>query len=167
MNKVALRLPSIFSLAVCCLGFSAFMTQLTLMRELLSVFSGNELVFGIVLGSWMLLTGMGAAWGRTAAGCGRRLPCSLLPKCSSPCCRSPMSSALRSLHNVIFLRGVEVGVTETVASCLALLAPYCLVTGYLLTVACGLGIAVQPFPRERRAITYARPRTTVRVTYPA
>ena len=55
-----------FPLAVCCLGLSAFLTQLTLMRELLSVLSGNELVFGIVLGSWMLLTGVGAALGRTA-----------------------------------------------------------------------------------------------------
>ena len=42
------------------------MTQLTLMRELLAAFSGNELVFGVVLGNWMLLTGIGAALGRTA-----------------------------------------------------------------------------------------------------
>ena len=55
-----------FSLAVCCLGLSAFLTQLTLMRELLGVLSGNELVFGVVLGSWMLLTGIGSALGRTA-----------------------------------------------------------------------------------------------------
>ena len=35
--------------AVCCLGLSAFLTQLALMRELLSAFCGNELVVGIVL----------------------------------------------------------------------------------------------------------------------
>lgn len=53
-------------LAVGCLGFSAFLTQVTLMRELLSAFSGNELIFGVVLGNWMLLTGIGAAVGKTA-----------------------------------------------------------------------------------------------------
>ena len=46
--------------AVCCLGVSAFLAQLVLMRELLCVFAGNELVLGIVLGNWMLLTGLGA-----------------------------------------------------------------------------------------------------------
>ncbi len=134
-----LRLPAIFFLAVGCLGFSAFMTQLTLMRELLSVFSGNELVFGIVLGSWMLLTGMGAAFGRVI----RRLPSPIAVFVVAQILIAVLPIvdvfALRSLHNVIFLRGIEVGVTETVASCLALLAPYCWITGYLLTVACGLG----------------------------
>ena len=40
------------------------------------------------------------------------------------------------LRNVVFLRGVEIGVTGAVASCCVLLAPYCLATGYVLTVAC-------------------------------
>ena len=58
---------SAFAVAVCCLGLSAFLTQLALMRELLSAFSGNELVFGIVLGNWMLLTGIGSTLGKTAS----------------------------------------------------------------------------------------------------
>jgi len=41
--------------APAALGASAFITQLVLMRELLSAFAGNELVLGIVLGSWFLL----------------------------------------------------------------------------------------------------------------
>ncbi|MFN8133733.1 MAG: hypothetical protein U0Z17_00325 [Bacteroidales bacterium] len=35
-------------------------TQLILLREFLSVFNGNELVIGIVLANWMVLTGLGA-----------------------------------------------------------------------------------------------------------
>lgn len=46
--------------ALFALGFSAVITQLTLMRELLCVYSGNELVVGVVLGNWLLLTGLGA-----------------------------------------------------------------------------------------------------------
>lgn len=123
-------------LAVCCLGVSAFMTQLTLMRELLSVFSGNELVFGIVLGNWLLLTGIGSALGRTASRLKR--PLSVLVAAQIFVAVLPIAAVflLRALRNVVFIRGAEVGVTETLVSCFVLLAPYCLVTGYLLTLAC-------------------------------
>jgi spermidine synthase len=123
-------------LAVCCLGVSAFMTQLTLMRELVSVFSGNELVFGIVLGNWLLLTGIGSALGKTASGLTR--PVTVLVAAQILVALLPIVDVflVRTLRNVVFLRGVEVGVTETVISSLVLLAPYCLIAGYLLTLAC-------------------------------
>src|SRR5664280_610212 len=50
--------------AVAGLGVSAVMTQLALMRELLGAFSGNELVVGISMGSWLMLTGLGTWLGR-------------------------------------------------------------------------------------------------------
>ena len=43
---------------------------------------------------------------------------------------------MRVLWNVVFVRGAAAGVTETVASSAVLLAPYCVATGYLLTLAC-------------------------------
>jgi len=123
-------------LAICGLGVSAFVTQLTLMREMLCIFSGNELVLGIVLGNWMLLTGMGSALGRTARRW--RSPVGLLIGAQVLVALLPIADVflLRSLRNVVFLRGAEVGVVETVASCFVLLAPYCLLTGYLLALAC-------------------------------
>jgi spermidine synthase len=128
--------PSVFSPAVCCLGLSAFLTQLVLMRELVCVFSGNELVFGIVLGNWMLLTGIGSTLGKTVSRL--RSPIGVFIAAEVLIALLPIADVflLRWLRNVVFLRGAEVGVTETVASCLVLLAPYCLVTGYVLTVAC-------------------------------
>jgi spermidine synthase len=127
-------LPLVLSLAVCCLGISAFLTQVALMRELLSVFAGNELVFGIVLGNWMLLTGIGAAVGRGAARL--KSPHTILILAQVLVAVLPLADLLllRTLRNVVFLRGVEVGVTDTVAACCLLLAPYCLVLGYLLTL---------------------------------
>ena len=123
-------------MAVCSFGVSALMTQLTLMRELLSVFSGNELIFGIVLGNWMLLTGIGSALGKTA----NRLksPIAVLIVLEILIALLPVADVflLRSLRNIVFIRGAEVGVAETVASCFVLMAPYCLATGYLLTLAC-------------------------------
>ena len=151
-------------LAIGSLGASAFVTQVVLMREFLGCFAGNELVFGIVLGSWMLLTGLGAALGRLGAGDGHVLPNPDTGRTSVserfaqaatvPLSRSlaiflagqilvamaPIAAvfALRALWNVIFVRGAAVGLVETVASCFVLLAPYCVVTGYLLTLACRL-----------------------------
>ena len=52
--------------AVGALGVSCVMTQLALMRELLAAFSGNEMVFGIVLGLWLLLMGIGTWLGRVS-----------------------------------------------------------------------------------------------------
>jgi len=125
-------------LAVCGLGVSAFMTQLTLMRELMCVFSGNELVLGIVLGSWLLLTGLGSAVGRSAARLRRPLEVLLLAQIVVALMPVADVFLLRTLHNRVFLRGVEVGVAGTTLSCLVLLAPYCLTAGYLLTLACRL-----------------------------
>lgn len=126
----------ILFLAVCCLGISAFITQLTLMRELLSVFSGNELIFGIVLGNWLLLTGIGSALGRTASRL--KSPLTVLVVALILVAVLPIADVflLRTLRNVVFVRGAEVGVTETVACCFVLLAPYCVIAGYVLTLAC-------------------------------
>lgn len=134
--EIASRGRRALFLAICCLGISALMTQLTLMRELVSVFSGNELVFGIVLGNWLLLTGIGSSLGKTAAGLKR--PVTVLIVAQILVAVLPIADVflLRTLRNVVFLRGAEVGVTETVISCLLLLAPYCLIAGYLLTLAC-------------------------------
>ena len=46
------------------LGFLSIGTQIYLMREFLVVGNGNELIFGVVLALWMLLTGAGAWLGR-------------------------------------------------------------------------------------------------------
>ena len=121
--------------SVLCLGVSAFITQIVLMRELLNVFAGNELVFGIVLGNWMLLTGLGAALGRTAAALSR--PVLVLLAAQMLVALLPVVDVylLRALRNVVFLRGAAVGVTETVLSCAVLMAPYCMVLGYLLPLA--------------------------------
>ena len=137
----ASRLPLVFSLAVCFLGLSAFLTQLVLMRELVSAFSGNELVFGIVLGNWMLLMGIGSTLGKTAARL--RSPITVFIAAEVLIALLPIADVflLRWLRNVVFLRGSEVGVFETVTSCFVALAPYCLVTGYALTVACTMGSA--------------------------
>jgi spermidine synthase len=42
------------------MGFSAMMTQVVTLRELIIVFTGNELTLGIILGIWLLWTAVGS-----------------------------------------------------------------------------------------------------------
>lgn len=124
--------------AIGALGASAVMTQLALMREMLGAFAGNEMVLGILLGNWLLLSGVGAWLGRTD---GRlRRPAGVLGGALVAVAVLPLAQVfvLRALRNVVFLRGAMVGVTATVAGSLVLLAPYCVLSGYLLTLGCSI-----------------------------
>lgn len=133
---------------VVALGFSAFVTQVVLMRELVAVLAGNELIYGIVLGAWLLLTGLGAWLGRTAGHVRRGLDVLLAAQFLVAVLPVAGVFLLRTLRNVVFVRGAAVGVTETVVVCLVLLAPYCLLIGYLLALAS----AVVPAKRDARGI---------------
>jgi spermidine synthase len=130
------RLPVFWALAG--LGMASVMTQLALMRELLCAFAGNEMVLGIALGLWLLLTGLGASLGRTADKL--RNPLAVLFTAQIFIAVIPLAQvfAVRALRNVVFVRGAEVGVTGTVLSTAVLLLPFCIVAGYTLTLACSI-----------------------------
>jgi len=125
-------------ISVAALGFSCVMTQLALMRELLSAFAGNEMVLGVVLGLWLLLMGVGTALGRTADRLRNPLAILVVIQILVAILPPMQVFALRALRNVVFVRGAEVGVTGTVLSSAALLLPYCLVAGYGLVLACSI-----------------------------
>ena len=50
----------VIKLALFNLGLTAMGTQIVMIREFLAVFQGNELIIGMFLGCWMLLTAIGA-----------------------------------------------------------------------------------------------------------
>jgi spermidine synthase len=124
--------------ALAGLGMASVMTQLALMRELLCAFAGNEMVLGIALGLWLLLTGLGTSLGRTADKL--RNPLAVLFTAQIFIAVIPLAQvfAVRALRNVVFVRGAEVGVTGTVLSAAVLLLPFCIVAGYTLTLACSI-----------------------------
>jgi spermidine synthase len=211
------------------LGVAAVMTQLALLRELLGAFAGNELVLGIGLGCWLLLTGAGTWLGRWVArwanladradvrrwsgltsrrservelACrggvnalhlgepgsenlpttGHERPvgesntstpeqgtgnpvAAVYDRRAAPGAwagghRPPLQNAVsaafttgliaiallplmqvvavRGLRDVVFIRGAAVGVIGTVLGTMVLLLPFCVVSGAMLTLACGL-----------------------------
>ncbi len=144
-------------LAVGGIGASAVMTQLALMRELLGAFSGNELVFGLSLGNWLLLTAAGAWLGRWLAGGGAdagriagRFIAGLIAIAIIPLLQVV---AVRVLRDVVFVRGGAVGLAGTALGSLLLLLPFCVVSGALLTLACALPDRPAPGPGSAGAGT--------------
>ncbi len=118
------------------LGASALTTQLILMRELLATFNGNELSIAIILGNWLLLSGIGSYIGR-----------------HSPINKSSFSISgflhiliaftpildlfiIRLLRDEIFIKGSLIGITEMVAFSFILLLPFCIISGFFLVIAC-------------------------------
>ena len=140
--------PSLAPVIV-AMGFSAFVTQVVMMRELVSVLAGNELIYGVVLGTWLLLTGMGSWTGITAGRLRWGLHLFLAAQVFVAVLPVVSVFVLRTLRNVVFLRGAALGVTETVIVCLVCLAPYCLLIGYLLALAS----ALVPGGEEARGIS--------------
>ena len=49
--------------AITALGISHVVTQITVIREFVNVFTGNEIVVGILIALWLLLSGIGAWMG--------------------------------------------------------------------------------------------------------
>jgi spermidine synthase len=131
MEKVFLKYtkPSII-----LLGFITFITQIILLREFLTFFNGNELVIGIILANWMLLTGLGAYIGRFFKKHQNRqkIIFSLLTiLIFIPALTVFM---LHFLWNTFCPGGVMVGVTQVFYYSLVLLAPFCVIAGMLFTL---------------------------------
>ncbi len=93
------------------------------------------MVFGIVLGLWLLLMGAGTMLGRTAQKV--RRPVELLVVGQVLVALVPICQvlALRTLRDAVFVRGGDVGVLGTTICAAVLLAPFCIVAGYTLVLA--------------------------------
>jgi spermidine synthase len=120
------------------LGVSAILTQLVLLREMLSAFCGNEMVLGIILGNWLLATGLGSFLGRTAGKLKNPLALLIVAGVLIAVLPPAEVAALRIFRDQVFTRGAMIGAVQTAAASFLLLLPYCLVSGYLLTLACSV-----------------------------
>ena len=129
---LAMPARRMLDLAAAGLGASCVMTQLVSMREMLGAFWGNEMTLGLVLGHWLLLSGIGAWLGRKSD----RLPAPSRWLCLGLCLMSMLPPAqvflLRVLRDVIFIRGAVPDIPSTVLVIFLYLSPYCLLTGFLL-----------------------------------
>lgn len=133
------------------LGISSVVTQITVTRELLNVFHGNELVIGYTVSVWLLLTGAGALLGRRHRTGIDQLIVLLVPVALLP---FGHLLALRYGRELLALRGAAVDLRALFVMLPALLLPYCLISGYLLPAACNL-LAASGSPREIGRVYFA------------
>ncbi len=115
------------------LGFTALITQIILLREFLTVFYGNELVIGIVLSNWMILTALGAAAGRKIAVRDNTKAFPGLALLLLNIFSILIVVLLNVLRNIVFLPGSQVGIYQVLFASAILMMPFCLLSGYLFT----------------------------------
>jgi spermidine synthase len=133
MKAIQVNKELVFIYGIIALGVSSVITQIVFIREFLNVFYGNELIFGIIIASWMLLTAVGAMIGKSSAKfrkkermlIGLQLLSALFPLLSV--------FLLRWFRDFIFPPGIMLSPMDGVTVSLAFLLPYCLVSGYLFT----------------------------------
>jgi spermidine synthase len=140
----------LIQLALFNLGMTAMGIQVVMIREFLAVFQGNEMIIGIFLGCWMLLTATGAFVAVQSSkfkGQSSQSPASLLPRFHAsmpPCLHAilgllplAMLFALAYLHSLFIPSGVMAGIGEIFLITLLVLAPFCLLSGILFPILVG------------------------------
>jgi spermidine synthase len=116
------------------MGVNCFIVQLVLIREFLGLFSGNELVIGILLAFWMLLTAVGAWAGKRLYRRGRaagQLTFILVMNGLFP-----LAGAIFAvfLHAQFFTAGEMESLQGILLVSLGGLGAFCLVSGMLYTL---------------------------------
>jgi len=126
------------SFAVTVLGVSHVVTQVTVIREFINVFAGNEIVLGVLFSLWLIFTGIGAWAGRFVSSF--RWQYGLFRVMLFLAAVLPFAHiiAVRYFRGFAFIRGEMPGVDILVITAAPVVLPYCLLTGLLLTLACGL-----------------------------
>jgi spermidine synthase len=115
------------------LGSTTIIAQIILMREFLTVFSGNELVIGLVLANWMILTGIGAYLGTFRLQIRKALPVIVFSLLLLSLLPFVTAFLINYLKNIVFPIGSMINVFQIFYASLVLLVPFCLVSGFLFT----------------------------------
>lgn len=118
-------------LSVTCLGISALICQIVMVREFLNLFTGNELVLGLVLGNWLFLTGAGTYLGRFAVKFRRPQHLLFLLQISIALLPLLLLFAIRLLKQY-YGSGMLLSLQDAFPAFFLILAPYCLLSGFLL-----------------------------------
>jgi spermidine synthase len=115
------------------LGFITIATQIIILREFLSLFYGNELVIGIIITNWMLLTGLGAWTGKLSERIQSRESFFIIVFVILSIMPLLLTFLAYLFRNLFFVQGTMVNLFQVFYSSFLLLLPFCLVSGFLFT----------------------------------
>jgi len=122
-----------YHLLTLMLGFTTIATQIIVLRELLSLFYGNELVIGIILTNWMLLTGLGAFFGKRSDKIRRENAFLIIFFTLLGILPFLLLFLAYYLRSIVFVYGTMVNIFEVFSTSFLLLLPFCLLSGFLFT----------------------------------
>ena len=122
-------------LAISALGISSVITQILLMREFLSIFQGNELVLGIILANWLLLTGAGSFFGKYYEKIKDKISLLFVSQLTVAVLPIVYIFIIRALR-LFFIPGELLGIDKVFFITFLVMLPYCIISGSLLTLAC-------------------------------
>lgn len=116
------------------IGFNAIIFQVIVLRELMNILSGNELITGFVLATWMALTGIGA-W-VSVNDQKRSTLIALIPNIMIWLGILPLVIIGMLYYSkwMFFPPGVLIDIRYTICMMGILLAPYCIISGYSFAV---------------------------------
>lgn len=120
--------------SVFVVGLTTMVTQIILLRNLLSVFSGNELVVGIILANWMIITSIGAYVGRYILKSETKIKLIIFGHLILGLLPLLLSFLIFYLRNSIYSPGKIINIYEIFVSTFVLLLPFCFSAGLLFTV---------------------------------
>ncbi len=132
------QMNSPFLPPIVVLGFSGMVAQIVLLRELLVVFSGNELSIGIILANWLILEAGGSMiLGSRIEHCRRKIEMyivlQLIFSISLPIC----TYLIRNLKNIMgAIPGEGIGLVPMLFSSFLILLPVSFFHGALFTTGC-------------------------------
>ncbi|MCK4746132.1 MAG: hypothetical protein KAT15_03815, partial [Bacteroidales bacterium] len=133
-SKVSYRsIPARDKLPLFSLGATALITQLILLREYLAIFHGNELVIGVILAGWLLLTGTGALAGKNISTGSLKgnfstyafLILGILPILTV--------TGIRFFKNIVFPVGSISSIPGILLYTMAGMSVFCLLSGFMFT----------------------------------
>ena len=112
------------------IGISSVTTQILTIREFLSQFHGNEITISLVMFCWLVLTGMGSL----LANCFQKASLGIYLLLALTIGVLPLFQiiGIRVFRELFFTHGVSPGFYPILLYITVAIAPYCLLTGFIL-----------------------------------
>ncbi|PTN07659.1 hypothetical protein [Mangrovibacterium marinum] len=123
-----------FGILLFLLGLLAVVNQVVFIREFMSVMAGNELILGIVMSAWLLLTGWGAYVGKKGIPKGFSIFRAMAMLAVLSLLPLVLIALLYWLKSQLFPPGTITSVGNAVTGTFLLLYPVCFLSGYLFTL---------------------------------
>ena len=115
-------------------GISSVITQLLTIREFLTQFQGNEIVIALILFNWLILGGIGTLLARIITRRFQKATAIRLAWMSLMLSAFSILQilAIRQFRDIVFIHGSSVGFYPTWLFTFFMIAPYCLLLGFVL-----------------------------------